>query len=335
MNVFNGPIQHETQRATVLLDSGEFSRWFSGKKINFDAYLEYVRTVKDEVHAAINLDVIPGAPRKDSMPYEMRRACRQSFDRWHQLRKTGALVLPVYHQTDSLDWLQRYIDAGAEYIGISPTHAENTDSRMRWLLDTHLLLDRWCNGRLGSGVYTHALGVFSPTFLPRLKGLAWSADATTIVTATFRRLLYLPVDINDEITLGAFARLRRVYVGRRKELPENNKVNWTDVRNYLRAIDLEYSYSNFRDRITLDVAGLTSANVYVARRVQAQAGVRCFIAGSDRRVLRQLVNSDKYPYILKTYAEITERDGTTIRNVVNRLMPGRKGRPHQNKQAAV
>ena len=42
-------------------------------------------------------------------------------------------IMPVFHQNDKFEWLERYLNYGVEYLGISPANDKSSSSRMMWL----------------------------------------------------------------------------------------------------------------------------------------------------------------------------------------------------------
>lgn len=98
----------------VFADSGAYSAWTLGQTIEVPAYADWLARWGHLFTCAATLDVI-GDPVG-------------SFKQTEQLRKMvdpRLEIVPVFHSNDpgGLAWLQRYIDAGYTYIGISPTGA--------------------------------------------------------------------------------------------------------------------------------------------------------------------------------------------------------------------
>jgi len=225
---FHAPIAYESKHPVMLLDSGAFTLFKSGGVVDFDRYTAYVGTVKNEVLAAINLDIIPGKWRKRATPAETERACIASFERWRRLQATGALIVPVFHQTDDPSWLARYLDHGATYIGISPSDNMADALRKRWLLQTHDELARSGVG-LNRTVFTHVLGLLSPKALNSLKGAAWSADASTTMQHSVRYRLMLPFNDDAIAPSGNFDTIKVAFVGERTDVADDTPISAEEV----------------------------------------------------------------------------------------------------------
>jgi len=315
---FHTPIYHRTEHPLLLMDSGAYSLFNSGVQVDFDRYMAYVGAVKDEVLAVINLDIIPGSKGKRATKVETERACIVSFDRWLRLQATGALIMPVYHQTDDRAWLGRYLDYGAAFIGISPSDNMPDVLRKQWLLDVHDALDRSGIG-LNRTVFTHLLGTFSPTGLMSLRGAAWSADASTIMQHSVRFRLMVPYAGGQITPSGAFDTIRVTYVGEDGDVAANKAIATGEVGEYLSAMGYGDDYEITGDRVLIDnVHALASANFQLAHRLNHATAIRSFIAGPDERVLQQIVEEEQYPYLLRTYAGTVETTGSTIHNFYQR-----------------
>jgi len=240
---------------------------------------------------------------------EIEHACIVSYERWLQLRELNVTVMPVVHQVDNIEWLYRYLNDGATFIGISPSDAHNRHARRKWLLDTHRLMERE-GVPLNNGVYTHILGSFSVDALRSLKGLAWSADATTMMRFCNMYRLYLPLDADGNITIET--PLKPYYVGT-GATERKNPLALEVVRSYLDSLQMEAHYEVCDDRIVIDDKNsIASINLQSVREVMKAAGLRMFIAGEAQEVLEQVL-AENYPYLLRSFATIKDTDGRGIR----------------------
>lgn len=99
----------------LFADSGAFSAWTTGSTIAVQEYADWLAEHGHHFACAAALDVLSDA--------------EGSFRQTEELRKlmdgSGPELIPVFHSSDDggFTWLQRYIDAGYTYIGISPTGA--------------------------------------------------------------------------------------------------------------------------------------------------------------------------------------------------------------------
>lgn len=119
---------------TIIVDSGAFSVWNSGKTLQRDDLLQYYKTL----HAYrndlifINLDVIPGERGRKPTKEEAELACRRGLDNYHYFKKNGINPLPVFHEGDNFDYLEVFKNE-TDYIAISPANDSSRQRRIRWL----------------------------------------------------------------------------------------------------------------------------------------------------------------------------------------------------------
>lgn len=128
-----------------IVDSGAFTAWNKGDPIDCDKYAEKLVELLQAFDIAANLDVIPG--KKGMAAKSITRAMTEEAagQGWANLKKIRAVMsangidparlMPIYHQGESLKWLKRMVDAGCDYIGISPSNDYHTNQRMHWLDD--------------------------------------------------------------------------------------------------------------------------------------------------------------------------------------------------------
>lgn len=101
---------------TLIVDSSAYGIWntgadtrWAGYRANLPSYLAFLQAHEADLHNCykVNFDVI-GVDDSAAL----------SFRNYNTLCKAGiSNVLPVYHAEEELADLQRYIDAGAQYIG--------------------------------------------------------------------------------------------------------------------------------------------------------------------------------------------------------------------------
>ncbi len=104
----------------TLLDSGSYASWKKGEQINLQNYIAFIQRHKDYIVECVNLDVIPGEPGRTPTQLEVEDSAQRSYDNLQTMKEHGLKPIPVFHQGESFHWLQRYIDDGEQYIGISP-----------------------------------------------------------------------------------------------------------------------------------------------------------------------------------------------------------------------
>lgn len=92
-------------KVELFLDSGAFSAWSQGKKIDIQDYISFIKEHEDVIDVYANLDVIEDP--------------KATWDNQRIMEKAGLKPLPVYHTPfESPKWLQRYLNRGYNYIAL-------------------------------------------------------------------------------------------------------------------------------------------------------------------------------------------------------------------------
>lgn len=202
----------------VFFDSGAYSAWTTGSTITVDEYVAWLKKWGHLCSCAAALDVIGDAKASYEQTEELRA----------KLGEVSFPIIPVYHSNDEggFVWLDRYLKAGYDYIGISPTGSIYRDKKAyrAWLAE--------CFRRRPAHVRYHGFGV---THLQFLKEFPWySVDSTTWMTGFFFAELRL-FDSNRGQLVNVRTRDRKSILQNSKLLDEY-KLSARDVRadNYNR-----------------------------------------------------------------------------------------------------
>ena len=139
----------------ILLDSGAFSAWNLGQRIDLDAYIGFVKANKGLIYRCINLDVIPGNfGSREWRPEAIEAAAAASYANQQKMKEAGLNPIPVFHQDENFRWLEKYLADGEDYICLSASQRAGRREKLTWLRDCLKLL---CSqGR--PLVRTHGLG---------------------------------------------------------------------------------------------------------------------------------------------------------------------------------
>lgn len=105
----------------IFLDSGAYSAFTQGVKIDLRDYAYFIKENKDIIYVSSNFDVIGRGMEKES------------YENLRELESYGAVVQPVHHARDDDKWLQRYIDRGYNYIFLGGMVPESTPYLRNWL----------------------------------------------------------------------------------------------------------------------------------------------------------------------------------------------------------
>ena len=155
----------------LMLDSGAYSAFTRDDSIDLHAYIRFVKANRDHLFHYINLDIIPGMPgsgHRELRPKAIEQASRQSYENFLRMKDAGLDPIPVVHQYEDFNWLDRYRANGARYIALAPwdggIHCGN------WIQDCLTVL-------FDPTIQVHLLGVNSHPVLHHF--FPTSADAGT------------------------------------------------------------------------------------------------------------------------------------------------------------
>lgn len=163
----------------LILDSGAFSVWQSGKTVVLDDYISWIASLQKQVCLDdvifINLDVIPGEFGRKPTATEVHSACEESLANYRKIRSLFPTlkIMPVYHEHDPIGYLKEYLSTDCYLLGISPANDSSTTARAVWL-DTVF-------SRVGLKKRCHGLAVLSERLLKRFP--FYSVDAATWIRA--------------------------------------------------------------------------------------------------------------------------------------------------------
>lgn len=147
----------------LLLDSGAFTAWVSGKEIDIVAFADWAlskQTIANKV-VTVNLDVIPARFGRSSTQKERAMGMKQSIENADYLRSRGLEVAEVFHQDEPLIYLETLLDRlpFGQILGISPRNDVQVKAKEAWQ----------------SVVLRHLIGRYGIENLPKTHGLAVTA----------------------------------------------------------------------------------------------------------------------------------------------------------------
>lgn len=114
----------------IFIDSGGFSAATQGVAISIDDYIKFLREYADVISVYANLDEI-GDPEL-------------TYTRQQEMLDAGLRPIPVFHVGESMDWLERYIDEGYDYIALGGMVPYSKDKKrlVRWLTECFNIAER-------------------------------------------------------------------------------------------------------------------------------------------------------------------------------------------------
>lgn len=167
--------KYSDRKFLILIDSGAFSVFSRGMKLDLDLYSDFIEKVKavktpHEIYF-INVDIIPQAKGTTPTKDEIERACEQGLENYIKLKQRGHNTLHTFHQFDNfkyLDIIREECDT-ENYICISPANDQSLESRYYWLQEV--------TRQVKTTTRTHCLGLTAVNVLEDLP--VFSADSST------------------------------------------------------------------------------------------------------------------------------------------------------------
>lgn len=126
-----------------FLDSGAYSAWKSGKKVNLWAYLDFIKKYHHFFTHVVCLDVID-----NPVLSEVNHRIMQE-----ELKGMGLIIMPVFHSGEPYSVLDYMVEKNYKYIGISPNNNWFEGQKRQWLGQ---VFSRWDFDQLG--IHTHGFG---------------------------------------------------------------------------------------------------------------------------------------------------------------------------------
>src|ERR1039458_10077668 len=107
-------------KINLILDSGAFSAFTQGVPINLDKYAKFILDNQKHLYYPVNLDVIN--------PGNGELAAEMGYKNFLTLKSKGIESMPVYHQYETLKWLDLMLEESEGYIGLSSSMTSNTEA---------------------------------------------------------------------------------------------------------------------------------------------------------------------------------------------------------------
>lgn len=187
----------------IIVDSGAFSAWKSGKVIVLDDLVAYAhKAIEDgkklnKVVRVVNLDVIPGkvgetkalnkilsGKRTENLEL-INQAARAGYKNMLRMLEGGITPIHVFHQGEDWKWLDRMVES-VPYIGVSPANDMPMASKRKWMCSVFTYLYK-----NNIDVDTHGFAVFNKEVIEEFP---WtSCDATSPLLLAGYGKIYCPV----------------------------------------------------------------------------------------------------------------------------------------------
>lgn len=108
----------DREQPNLFVDSGAWSAYTRGVKLDIDEYARYVNEWDSKISIIANLDVIPGNAKTPVTFQQVQFSAEKSWENFLTLRKTVKSfekIIPVYHQGENIEFLERMLAFEDEY----------------------------------------------------------------------------------------------------------------------------------------------------------------------------------------------------------------------------
>jgi hypothetical protein len=122
----------------IFIDSGAFSVWTKGAKVDLDEYLAFCKQIMGMAKCQVvfaALDVIPGKKNgPNPTGQEIERACDEGWNNFQTMKQEGIPCLMTFHQYEHHKWLTRIAD-DSDYFAVAPRKSRDvtTDQKRKFL----------------------------------------------------------------------------------------------------------------------------------------------------------------------------------------------------------
>lgn len=170
----------------LMLDSGAFGAWTRGQEIKVQDYIAFVKEYGHLFHSIVNLDVIPGDFGRKKTERDVEIGAERSYENLQEMKAAGIPAVPVFHQGEEWRHLDRLLEDGEPYIGISPS-GDSISMNTGWF---DQVFERITDSQGRPYVKTHGFGV---TAVPVLWQFPWySFDSVTWVIKSGYGCIFAP-----------------------------------------------------------------------------------------------------------------------------------------------
>lgn len=163
----------------LLIDSGAYSVWNSGKTIDIDEYIKFIdkaKTITKQQTYFVNLDVIPHIKGTVPTQEQIVTAAKKGMENYHYIKSKGHITMNVYHQFEGLELLREIIrdTNDLNYIGIAPAKDKSFEEKCAFLAEVL--------SEIKDSVKTHLLGITAKEILEMFP--SFSADSSSWVNVS-------------------------------------------------------------------------------------------------------------------------------------------------------
>lgn len=162
-------------KCNILVDSGAFSNWKRNLPVPLKEYIAYCKLHKNECDAYVSMDTIPGeSGLMDHSQSSIEKSAAKSYENLQIMKDAGLSPIPVFHQGERFEWLDKMLEDGETYIGVSPYLRSHQSEIIAW---ADKVFSRIVNIAGKPLIKTHGFGVTACNLCTRYPW--YSTDSTS------------------------------------------------------------------------------------------------------------------------------------------------------------
>lgn len=169
-------------KGKLFIDSGAFTAWTKGVKINVDEYIEYLNTYKDYIYLAGQVDSIAGERTRLATFDEQCEAAKSTWENYlymYEKLDRPSMLVYTFHIGENIKYLKQALEwkdnfgKPMEYLALGGTVGKPVPLKVEWYNTCWNIIKKSSN----PNIKVHAFGM---TSLPLLEQFPfYSADSTS------------------------------------------------------------------------------------------------------------------------------------------------------------
>lgn len=250
-------------KVKLFLDSGVFSAWSRKdvpdldpaikdkvkRVLNVKNYAKFIKRHEHLLEACATMDEIPGVFGTRRTQKQVEQSAKKSYDNQQELKSLGCKPVPIFHQGESFEWLERYVKDGEPYVGIATIKDTTAAEQSAWL-DRAFSVITDSKGR--PFVKTHGFGITNISLLWRYPW--FTVDSTTWSLAAGFGLIYVPGIDEDHVPDYSKLPMRIITSGRtqkawssaRRQYEGLNPVDLAWVQRWLKHVGITQEEARYK-----------------------------------------------------------------------------------------
>lgn len=151
----------------LIVDSGAFTAWTKGIKINVDEYIKWLNTNKQYIYLAGQVDCIPGTPSIPPTQLQVNHAAKETYDNYWYMRNrldNPDMLLYTFHLGEPFYFLEKILaHPEIKYIAFGGMVGKSIEAKENFLQRCFEIIKKSKN----PNIKVHAFGVTSPSILEK------------------------------------------------------------------------------------------------------------------------------------------------------------------------